>query len=121
MLRLATALVLGLAFALPASGATLSIASRYDVSGTNTDGSKYSGTATVDVISDATFTIRWDIAGSTYTGFGMRMNDALATTYTINGKPGLVIYKVDDNGVLDGLWAVRGQSGDGTERLTPHK
>ena len=55
MLRLATALVLGLAFALPASGATLSLASRYDVSGTNTDGSKYSGTATVDVISDATF------------------------------------------------------------------
>jgi hypothetical protein len=51
----------------------------------------------------------------------MRMNDALAATYTINGKPGLVIYKVDDSGVLDGLWAIRGDNGDGTERLTPHK
>jgi hypothetical protein len=120
MLRFAAAFALGLTFALPASAETLTLASRYDVSGTNTDGSKYSGTATVDVISDATFTIRWDIAGSTYTGFGMRMNDALAATYTINGKPGLVIYKVGGNEVLDGLWAIRGQSGDGTERLTPH-
>jgi hypothetical protein len=121
MLRLATALVLGLACALPASAATLTLASRDDVSGTNTDGSKSSGTATVDVVSDATFTIHWNIAGSTYTGFGMRMNDALAATYTMNGKPGLVIYKVDDSGVLDGLWAIRGENGDGTERLTPHK
>ncbi len=121
MLRFAAVLLLGVACTLPASAETLTLASRYDVSGTNADGSKYSGTASVDVISNATFTIHWDIAGSTYTGFGMRMNDALAATYTINGKPGLVIYKVDDNGVLDGLWAIRGQSGDGTERLTPHK
>jgi hypothetical protein len=88
MLRLATALVVGLAFALPASAATLTLASRYDVSGTNTDGSKYSGTATVDVISDATFTIHWNIAGSTYTGFGMRMNasrDSSSTRSTTAG------------------------------------
>ncbi len=31
----------------------------------------------------------------------------------------LRIYKVDDNGALDGLWAVRGEDGDGAERLTP--
>ncbi len=49
----------------------------------------------------------------------MRMNDAVAASYTINGKPGLVIYKVGENGALDGLWAVRGQNEDGTERLTP--
>jgi hypothetical protein len=121
MLRSAVAVVLGLAFAFPASAETLTLASQYDVSGTNTNGSKYTGKVSIEVISDATFNIRWDIAGSTYTGFGMRMNDALAATYTINGKPGLVIYKVGDNGVLDGLWAIRGQSGDGTERLTPQK
>ena len=118
MLRLATALVVGLAFALPASAATLTLASRYDVSGTNTDGSKYSGTATVDVISDATFTIVWSVGGSTIKGFGMRMNDALAATYAINGEPGLVIYKVEGDG-LDGLWAIRGHNGNGTEHLTP--
>jgi hypothetical protein len=49
----------------------------------------------------------------------MRMNDALSATYTINGQPGLVIYKVDGNGTLNGLWAVRGRDGSGTERLTP--
>jgi hypothetical protein len=105
MLRSAVAVVLGLAFALPASAETLTLTSQYDVSGTNTNGSKYTVKVSIEVISDATFNIRWDIAGSTYTGFGMRMNDALAATYTINGKPGLVIYKVGDNGVLDGLWA----------------
>ena len=47
------------------------------------------------------------------------MNDVLAATYTIKDQPGLVIYQVDDKGVLDGLWAIRGQNGNGTERLTP--
>jgi hypothetical protein len=116
--RFAAALVLGLTFAVPASAEPLALSSHYEVSGTNADGSKYSGTVTVDVISKKTFTIRWNIAGSTYTGFGMRMNDVLAATYTINDQPGLVIYQVDDKG-LDGLWAIRGQNGNGTERLTP--
>jgi hypothetical protein len=48
----------------------------------------------------------------------MRMNDALAATYAINGEPGLVIYKVEGDG-LDGLWAIRGHNGNGTEHLTP--
>jgi hypothetical protein len=39
----------------------------------------------------------------------------------IGGDPGLVIYKVDDCGVLNGLWSVRGHHGSGTERLTPQK
>jgi hypothetical protein len=41
MLRSAVAVVLGLAFALPASEETLTLTSQYDVSGTNTNGSKY--------------------------------------------------------------------------------
>jgi hypothetical protein len=118
MLRI-VAFAVAVAFATPASSETLRLAARYDVAGTNVDGSSYSGTATVDVISDATFTIRWSIGGSVYTGFGMRLNDTLAATYTLNGKPGLVMYKVEENGALDGLWAIRGQKGDGTERLTP--
>ena len=46
----------------------------------------------------------------------MRMNDTLAATYLVNGEPGLIIYQVGDNG---GLWAIRGQNGNGTDRLTP--
>jgi hypothetical protein len=106
--------------ALPAVAETLTLASTYDVAGTNADGSKYAGVANIEVISDSTFTIKWSISGSTYTGFGMRMNNALAATYTLNGQPGLVIYQVEPGGRFDGLWAVRGQNGNGTERLTPH-
>jgi len=51
----------------------------------------------------------------------MRMNDSLAATYVISGDPGLIIYKVEDGGVLSGLWSVRGHNGSGTERLTPQK
>ncbi len=107
-----------LVITLPAGAETLRMASKYDVAGTNPDGSKYKGTASVEVISDATFTIVWSVGGSTIKGFGMRMNDALAATYAINGEPGLVIYKVQGDG-LDGLWAIRGHNGNGTEHLTP--
>ena len=48
----------------------------------------------------------------------MRMNESLAATYMIGGDPGLIIYKVDDSGVLSGLWSVRGHNGSGTGRLT---
>jgi hypothetical protein len=107
-----------LAIALPAPAETLTLASTYDAVGTNPDGSKYKGVALVQVISDATFTITWKIGGATIQGFGMRRNDALAATYEINGEPGLVIYKLEGNG-LDGLWAIRGHNGNGTEHLTP--
>jgi hypothetical protein len=39
----------------------------------------------------------------------------------INGEPGLIIYQVGDHGPLRGLWAVRGENGNGTEVLTPHQ
>ena len=109
-------------FATVAAGANaepLKLAPKYNDVGTNPDGSKYSGTANVSIISDTTFTIEWRIGGDTYKGFGMRFNDSLAATYMINGEPGLVIYKVDDKGVLRGVWAVRGENGSGSDTLTP--
>jgi hypothetical protein len=76
-----------------ASAEPLKLAPKYNDTGTNPNGSKYSGTADVSVISDTTFSIVWHIGGDTYKGFGMRMNDSLAATYMINGEPGLVITK----------------------------
>jgi hypothetical protein len=108
-----------LAVATAAGAETPQLHSTYDVVGTNPNGSKYAGTVDVKVISDATFAIRWTIGGSTINGFGMRMNDAVTATYTISGQPGLVIYEVAKDGTLSGLWAIRGQDGNGTERLTP--
>ena len=102
----------------PARAEALHLASHYAASGSNPDGSHYTGNADVTVISDTTFSIVWKIQGERYEGFGMRLNDALAATYMINGEPGLVIYKVDGNG-LTGAWAIRGHDGVGTEHLRP--
>jgi hypothetical protein len=99
-----------LAIAMAARADPLTLHSTYDVAGTNPDGSKYAGKAAIKVISEASFTIKWTIGGTLYDGFGMRNDDALAATYTIDGKPGLVIYKVDADGVLHGVWVVRGEN-----------
>jgi hypothetical protein len=102
----------------PARAEPLHLASHYAADGSNPDGSHYTGNADVTVISDTTFSIVWKIEGQRYEGFGMRLNDSLAATYMINGEPGLVIYKVDGNG-LTGAWAIRGHDGVGTEHLRP--
>jgi hypothetical protein len=112
--------IIFLAIATAVCAEPLHLHSTYDVAGTNPDGSRYSGTAKIEVISEATYTIKWKIGGAAYQGFGMRNDDALAATYTIDGEPGLIIYKVDDDGIFHGLWVVRGKNDAGTERLTPH-
>jgi hypothetical protein len=119
MIRAAAATLAFLVFAVSANADTMKLASHYAAAGTNPDGSAYTGSVQVQIISDTTFAIQWKIAGAIYKGFGMRRNNALAATYTLNGEPGLVIYEVDDAGAMHGLWAVRGQSGSGTEQLTP--
>ena len=118
MIRALATLAL-LVFATVANADSLTLAPQYDAAGTNPDGSKYTGTVAVQILSDTTFAIQWTIEGAVYKGFGMRRNDALAATYMIGGQPGLVIYHVDPKGGLDGLWAVRGEDGNGSERLTP--
>jgi hypothetical protein len=120
MIRTLCALVFLAVATVAAPAEPMTLHSTYDATGTNPDNSKYSGTVTIKVISDASFTIHWNINGETYDGFGIRNADALAATYEINGEPGLVIYKVDDDGVFHGLWAVRGGGVGGTERLVPH-
>lgn len=97
---------------------SLTLAPKYDATGLNPDGSKYSGTVSIQILSATTFAIQWLIGGVIYKGFGMRRNDALAATYTIDGEPGLVIYQVEGDG-LDGIWAIRKQNRNGSEHLTP--
>jgi len=120
MIRAALTIFL-LMFAVPAYAETMVLASHYKAVGKNPDGSKYDGTVDINVISDTTFSIVWKIDGAVYKGFGMRMNESLAATYTLDGEPGLVIYKAGDGGTFGGLWAVKGQNGSGSEVLTPLK
>lgn len=106
-------------FGIAAQADTLRLASTYKAVGKNGDGSSYTGTVTIKIISDTTYSIEWKIGNSVTKGFGMRMNDTLSATYMLNGEPGLIIYKAQSDGSFTGIWAIKGQSGNGSETLTP--
>ena len=93
-------------------------AGTYDVQGTNLDGSAYSGTATITLTSDTTCASEWNTAGTTSQGICMLHDDAFAAGYVLQDAVGLVVYKVQAGGVLEGVWTITGQDGAGTETLT---
>jgi hypothetical protein len=92
---------------------------KYDVKGTNLDGSKYGGTAELTIKTDTTCTIEWQTGSTTSNGICMRNDDSVAAAYQLGDDVGLVIYKLEKDGTLDGLWTIAGQNGNGTEVLTP--
>ncbi|AZO08068.1 MULTISPECIES: hypothetical protein [unclassified Mesorhizobium] len=99
--------------------AAQSIGGAYTVAGTNFDGSNYGGEATITLTSDTTCTIHWETGGSTSDGICMRNDDAFSAGYVMGKEIGLVVYKVEKDGSLHGLWTIAGQNGNGTEVLTP--
>lgn len=110
--------LLGLS-ALPA--AAQSIGGTYTVAGTNFDGSSYGGEATITLTSETTCTIHWETGGSSSDGICMRNDDAFSAGYVLGKDIGLVVYKVEEDGSLHGLWTIAGKEGNGTEVLTPKK
>lgn len=98
-----------------------SVGGRYTVSGTNMNGSQYSGTAEITITSRNTCRISWETGGSTSSGICMRNGTAFAAAYELGGKIGLVIYEINRDGSLDGLWTIADQEGVGTERLVPRR
>ncbi|MER8972444.1 MULTISPECIES: hypothetical protein [unclassified Mesorhizobium] len=103
--------------ALPA--AAQSIGGTYAVAGTNFDGSSYRGDATITLTSETTCTIHWETGGSSSDGICMRNDDAFSAGYVMGKAVGLVVYKVQEDGSLHGLWTIAGKEGNGTEVLTP--
>jgi hypothetical protein len=101
------------------TGATAAdIGGKYDVRGTNADGSKYSGTARIEITSNTTCRITWDV-GAESSGICMRNGVAFAAGYTLADKVGLIIYEIRNDGTLDGIWTIAGEEGSGTELLIP--
>lgn len=96
-----------------------SIGGEYAVAGTNLDGSTYEGDATITLTSETTCIIEWKTGGTTSDGICMRNGDAFSAGYVLNDEVGLVVYRVKENGLLDGLWTLAGKEGSGTEVLTP--
>lgn len=91
----------------------------YTVRGTNFDGSAYKGTATIKMTSANTCRINWK-TGSTSSGICMRSGGILAVSYRFSGGDnGMVIYRIQDDGSLEGVWTIDGSPGKGTETLIP--
>ena len=117
MMRLVLVMLFfGLLFAGPASGQN--VGGNYAVSGTNPNGSTYSGAAEIASTPKAC-RITWRIGSSTSEGFCMATAKAVAAFYRLGNSFGLVVYDVQPNGVLAGYWRVLDQEGIGGEILTP--
>ena len=94
-------------------------AGTYDVVGTNLNGSPYGGIAEVTLLSDTTCQIIWHTGDTQSWGHCMKVSDYVSAGYVMGGAIGIIMYRVNDDGSLDGFWTVSGQNGSGTERLTP--
>jgi len=116
---LIAAVVLTAGFAATASAQ--SVGGKYDVHGTNFDGSSYEGTAVINRSSDSTCRIHWQTGSSSSDGFCMLANKSLAAAYKLGDDVGLVLYELQSDGSLKGYWTIADKSGSGTETLTPAK
>jgi hypothetical protein len=104
-----------------AAASAQSLGGAYRVSGKNFDGSSYSGTAEIVLTSNTTCRINWVTGGTTSTGICMRNGSTFAAGYRLGNSIGLVIYQLNADGTLDGLWTIADKSGVGSETLTPRR
>jgi hypothetical protein len=115
--------VIGL-FALAVAGTSAAaqmVGGEYRVTGTNADGSAYRGTATITPSSDSTCRISWQTGATSSAGICMVAGRAFAASYRMGSKVGLVVYELQPDGSMKGVWTIADQPGAGTEVLTPAK
>ena len=80
---------------------------RYSIVGSNPgNGSRYSGTATVERTGD-TFRVTWTIAGTTYVGTGIGSDKGFAVAYSAGNQTGLAMYGANGDG-WEGVWTYTG-------------
>lgn len=91
----------------------------FTAEGTNIDGSPYRGTAVIRYVSDSSCVIQWTTGTVTSEGICMRNGQAFSAAYILDGAVGLIVYRILENGTLDGFWTIAGLDGAGTEVLTP--
>lgn len=92
------------------------ISGNYRVNGTNLAGESYDGSATITSAGGNRFAISWTLnSGETFAGEG----DLVDGVYTVDDGTFVNTYVLQGNGVLDGTWTQYGESGSGTEVLTP--
>jgi len=91
----------------------------YAVQGTNFNGSSYGGQAEIVLTSDVTCAITWTTGSTTSSGICMRSDEVFSAAYQMGAAVGLAIYRIRNDGVLDGSWTIAGQNGVGYEVLVP--
>lgn len=92
---------------------------RYQVQGTNPDGSRYSGTAVITAMGQGTWRLNWTVGGDNYSGFAIGDGSVLAVSYVSGGTSGVGLYTARSDGSYAGIWAPRGAASTGSEVLIP--
>jgi hypothetical protein len=101
------------------SKAVPDIAGKYNIIGSNPNGTTYKGTLEVIPHGDV-FQFRWS-AGAQYDGVGVENGGVVAVAFANgeNGKGcGVVDYTIMSDGTLDGKWGYWGVDEGGTEKAT---
>ncbi|HTZ37260.1 MAG TPA: hypothetical protein VMB84_14605 [Stellaceae bacterium] len=96
--------------------AAQSVGGRYEVRGTNPNGSGYSGTAEIYPNGNVC-RIAWHV-GSEWRGICMVSGNRFAASYQSGATAGLLIYRIQPDGSLAGEWTT-GAGQTGTETLIP--
>ena len=114
-------LVLASMFALASCSlaAAQDVGGSYTVEGTNINGTPYTGTAEITLLSETTCAIEWTTGDTTSSGVCMRNGIAFSAAYVLGEALGLLIYEIVEDGSMEGIWTITGQDGTGTETLTP--
>ena len=114
--------ILGLMTALGVAGAAQaqSVGGTYSVSGKNFNGSAYGGTAQI-APSGAACRITWQTGSTTSAGICMLSGKSFAAAYKLGEEIGLVVYELQPDGRLIGVWTIADKAGAGSETLTPRR
>jgi hypothetical protein len=115
-------LTLGLLLAtgLATAASAQTVGGTYSVSGTNADGSSYTGSAEITLNGPAC-SISWQTGGSSSAGTCLLTGNAFGAAYQLGGSTGLAVYQLQPDGTLKGQWTTIGSSGVGSETLSPSK
>ena len=112
-------LILALAFLICAGPALAQRDGIYEVTGTNLDGTAYTGLAQIRAVGINSFSIVWRIGNTLIEGTGMASGRTIAVSYGQAQRPGIGIYQLNPDGSMDGEWTIVGASAIGRERLVP--
>ncbi len=112
-------LILALGFLLLAAPAMAQREGLYDVTGTNLDGTEYTGVAQIRSLGLNSFNILWRISDQIVEGVGMASGRSIAVAYGLAQRPGMGIYTLNPDGSLEGEWTIIGAPAIGRERLVP--